>query len=648
MTDRHRREPQISQSNNTKKDFQQKIRIHEISRSFAVRDRTTFNKNMGYPLSRIFTSQESFTKKHLDLPLTNRTVVKKARTLNHDQEPSILDLIAERNRNRKEYSKNATLELEPCDTQFKVNRNKEEYITNKETQKKSNSAISLPSPKSLSDAFPFVYLSKPKDFSYFFMKDNERREKPIQKFKSSSELIKDTLDMLRVREEKLVSKQEENLQYKMSDEDKSKRSLTKTLPKFDSLSMKEIKKVRSKDEQEEEISKFGTDRKLYEKVKPKKEKDEKSGKEAETLDIRTKESSRKDKESRKKSKIAIESEKKIIITREQEKFDTSSSVKQKLDTEPAIKYKNIEGQSTKALNKEEKSPVKRDKETREKRKENEGSTKEKIIQPEKDKEISMKNIKMEQEKEDTLLIMTRDKGEQKGGIKKEKPKKGADQEGDIKNLHSSVWKKAMEDAASKFKMLQEMDEWSDFEVEPKIHKSERKVEEPKFKELNINQIKVMKPSCDDLILQLVKIKQQDVKDKKKRVREISEIQIPRLLIEDHRDHKGFKKPNCMICNDSELELDIEEIINKDENLADIDIIMGQKIVKYKLQLPEKIDKKQAFPIYASTFNDDFTIVPNINNDDRPVSLVRKPRSASEKYVSVPDIPTMHNTVDLVG
>lgn len=631
LTDRHRREPQISQSTNTKKDFQQKIRIPEISRSFAVRDRTTFNKNMGYPLSRISTSQESLTKKHLDRTeaLTHRTVVKKARTLNHDKEPSILDLIAEHNRNRKEYSKNATLELEPCDTQFKVNRNEEDYITNKVTRKKSNSAISLPSPKSLSDAFPFVYLSKPKDFSYFFMKDNERPEKPIQKFKSSSELIKDTLDMLRVRDEKLVRKQEENLQHKMSDIDKSKRNLTKTLPKFDSLSMKEIKKVRSKDEQEKETSKFGTDRKLYEKVKPKKEKDEKSGKEAETLDIRTKESSRKDKESRKKSEIEIESEKKVIIPREQENIDTPSSVKQKLDTEPAIRYKNIERDSTKALNKEEKRPVKKDKET------HEGSTKEKIIQPEKDKEISMKNIKMEQEKEDTLLIMTRDKGEQKRGIQKEKPKKGADQEVDIKKLHSSVWKKAVEDAASKFKMLQEMDEWSDFEVEPKIHKPERKVEEPKFKELNINQIKVMKPSCDDLILQLVKINQQDVKDKKKRVREISEIQIPRLLIEDHRDHKGFKKPNCMICNDSELELDIEEIINKDENLADTDIIMGQKIVKYKLHLPEKIDKKQAFPIYTSTF----TIVPNINNDDRPVSLVRKPRSASEKYVSVPDIPT---------
>lgn len=655
------REPQIGQSNKPIKDFQRR-RLSETIRSFAERDRTIFDKNMGYPLTRISISQESLTENYKDRSVTAH--LKTAPTFNHDKDPSILDLIAEQNRNRKEYSKNETLEFKTIDTQLKLNRNGEEYM-NEETRKKSNSAVSLPTSKNLSDVFPFTYLSEAKeilhkDFSYFFMKDAEKTKKSIQKLKSSSELIKDTQDMLRAREEKLVRQNEENLKLKLSykeksrlarEEDTSKKSFTKTQPKVDTFSIKEITKARSNKEKQY-ISIVDTDRKLNENVKSKKGKAEQSRKEAETREIRTKESPQKDKETKEQ-----ETEKKMKITPEQEKIDKSSSVKPKFDKEHATKDENIERHLTKSLNKEEKRQFKKEKETHEKKeekevphdlkkaleKDNKESTKEKKIPPEKDKEIqekakeiSMRNIKIEQEREDKLLIVTRDKDEQKGGIKKDKPKKGAEQEVDIKKLNSSVWKKAMEDAASKLKMLQEMDEWSDFGVEPKIYKPERKAEEPKFKELNINQIKIMKPSCDDLILQLVKIKQQDVKDKKKRVREISEIKLPRLLIEDHRDHKGFKKPTCMICNDSELELDIEEIINKDENLVDTDIIMGQKILKCKLQLTEKFDEKQAFPIYVSTLiNEDFTNVPNINNDDIPVAVVHKPRSASEKYVSVP-------------
>ncbi|XP_045493056.1 uncharacterized protein LOC123692335 [Colias croceus] len=106
--------------------------------------------------------------------------------------------------------------------------------------------------------------------------------------------------------------------------------------------------------------------------------------------------------------------------------------------------------------------------------------------------------------------------------------------------------------------------------------------QPATTELSISKVKLRKPSTDDLVLQLVKIKHSEGEH---RIipRRWSELNISPLIIKRHQGHKLHQcmpGTRCLFCEDSELELDIDNILyneGKKEELGDV--IIGTKIQK---------------------------------------------------------------------
>ncbi|XP_072945014.1 uncharacterized protein [Epargyreus clarus] len=163
--------------------------------------------------------------------------------------------------------------------------------------------------------------------------------------------------------------------------------------------------------------------------------------------------------------------------------------------------------------------------------------------------------------------------------------------------------KDKEEAERKLKVLREtMVEKIPDNVKPK---QETKQEEPTSKELDIKQIKIRKPSQDDLILQLVRIRQSTGKGERRRPKRLSEINITPLMVKEHRVHRDRKILNCAICADSELELDVDSIINNKNIPNEADLIVGNKIIKSKHPLSDKPPAEEMFPVlYKSLFTED--------------------------------------------
>nr|XP_034833398.1 uncharacterized protein LOC117990060 [Maniola hyperantus] len=649
------------------------------------------NTGKEYPLRRISISEESLFFNYHDLieksdqqprpkldSLRPPTHVQKETKLGKDKEPSILDLIAAQNRPRNENMKKETHEFE---TRTSI---MSDVGTGILKYKKETMSPGTLAKYSSDKAFSSSLLAKTKellqkDFSYFFIKEAEPIKQPLQEHKSSSELIKDTQDMLLAREEDLRRRNEEKVIRRLNEDEKkrktseakkkhfeeskivfekdiqeqereknvldkldvsskktinigkvskdvramSEKSGTKAEPKSDKTAV--LKSKKSQNEEARQVKEFSLklekERKLREKENLKREKEDKSKKE--TREKVKKQSAREEesKEPPEKGK----KEKPVTELREKENLKREKEDKSKKETREKFKKQSARGEESKEPSEKGKKekPV-TDKETRKKEKqsekesetrENEKNEIDRIEKPKYTKEIEEKSEK-EKDIDENLKI-----------------KKGSAEEKVLeKNKVSADMKTAKEDAALKLKALREMGYKTESAQEQL--KPVQKGEEPKIKELNINQVKIRRPSNDDLILQLVKLKQSESAKKRDRARNISEIHIPLTLIADHkRDHKCTKMATCAICNDSELELDIEEIILDKAKRAEINnIIIGQKIFKYKQPLTEKSEEKQTFPIFITTFNDDLINVPKINIDNNiSEQLERKPPAVSGEY-----------------
>ncbi|XP_073957766.1 uncharacterized protein isoform X2 [Choristoneura fumiferana] len=103
---------------------------------------------------------------------------------------------------------------------------------------------------------------------------------------------------------------------------------------------------------------------------------------------------------------------------------------------------------------------------------------------------------------------------------------------------------------------------------------------PPPKDLAFKDVKVRKQSGDDLILRLVKLKQNEPRHRESY--RFSRMHLPDIFIKTHARHK-CKDPKCPVCRNSELGLDYDECLiaaahtYKPEEITDI--IIGEKIYK---------------------------------------------------------------------
>ncbi|XP_052746961.1 uncharacterized protein LOC112053730 isoform X2 [Bicyclus anynana] len=536
--------------------------------------------------------------------------------------PSIFDLVAEQNLNRKEYIKRDLNALATSGTGGSC--------------KISSETILSPSKYLSKDAFRFPLLLKEdkllhKNFSYFFIKKTEKRKQRIQKPKSSWELIKETQDMLRKREDEL----QKNVNKSMMKIDKDEKK---------DISRKNEIKIQGAILQEDKINDSGiidkrTKRstvKLVEKgIKAPSEMTTKSGikkvskvdKNEESTSSKTaqrekeKDARRKDKENFKRDKIeqvSKEKDKKIMEIDQSKQKQSQQSEKKKANLgEQTVKKDNIvlpeKYSDTRKQNKLVENP-------RETIKDNQSKI---------DKDFFQRGNEVDEGKGKEISEQTREKHE----ISENKPEKhhslpfGDEEQQKLEKKVTVTHdeRKNKEEAALKFRALREIK--SDPEILSRVQLQEI-AEEPRVRDLNVDQIKISEPPNDNA-MQFLK---QTAKDKKQNN---DDINIPLSLIVAHKAHKGLKVDSCAICNNSELELDIEEVLDKGEGVKISDIIIGQKICKYRH--PLKSDDKQMLPlpIVVTTFNDELFNVPE--KDVNSPEILEEKLKVSKKIVE-PDVP----------
>ncbi|XP_062524615.1 uncharacterized protein LOC110384712 isoform X2 [Bombyx mori] len=148
----------------------------------------------------------------------------------------------------------------------------------------------------------------------------------------------------------------------------------------------------------------------------------------------------------------------------------------------------------------------------------------------------------------------------------------------------------------------------------------------KNNEMNPNKIKVRAPSTDDLILRLVKLKQSSKSIPKKPSR-LSDLNVSSFMVQNHLElHKNNKTSSCMICIDSDLELDIENIVlNAKNRKTNYDVVVGQKILKTK---PNEKNDEGSVPLLFQTYYDENMAYTksgdrsdkNLNNENKLISM----------------------------
>ncbi|CAH2236606.1 jg4015 [Pararge aegeria aegeria] len=663
----HIRAPQVDQLIESKKEFCKtnltgiqhgRIRFSKTVDKIQLTNKNFFNAeldtdNTKYPQRRSSISQESLnfnfhavTDKTAELRSLykmseqiktdfrpNRTRVRKD---NQDKEPSILDLIAEQSEKPRMLE---TMET-PRKSTSVISDIKPGILKNEtDTMVPCNTLPKYPSEFSLLVKRKDVLY---RDFSYFFIKEAEKITKTLHKSKSSSELIKNTQDMLISRENELKQMLKEDLIRKFDKEvrkeitrkslmkhkenqvvvennvgletnkireveldastketsaiqilkkdrqalsDKGKKSITKTVSKFEE--QKKLQNQKARQQKEDNLG-LEKEQKLQENEKQKREKEVQSKKENEKREKKKEEQSKK----------------------EMEMLAKGSST-----TVPEKNKQSGKGTEIRQKGKEEQGGTNRETlQNGRGGKENENILrvrKENSMKEEQEREKKEKSV-MKTEIEENIKNLTKKRQSfiEKGQLRLEN-----------KKIHSSDRAKAKEEPTLKLKAFQEIRSDSDSKLN--IPEPKKITEEPKVKELNINQIRFGKPSPDDLLLQLVKMKQTEEDKTRKKPKTLSEIKIPLALIVEHRNHKTIQMNSCDICNDSELELDMEEILlDKAKSLNKADIIIGQKIFKYKP--PLKSAEKPIDPIFISTFNDDLINAIEKNTDNIPAELLRKP------------------------
>lgn len=419
-----------------------------------------------------------------------------------------------------------------------------------------------------------------KSFSFFFIKKSSGQPKYPRITKSSSELIKETQDVIHAKAEKEKQQLKETKNISKGTKIQDNQSIeTRIKSKENDIKDEEIKNKMPPLKSETPIDE--TKEKLSQKEK-KTSLDDKTGN-----TTYAKPSHKKSNKNASKTSLNIHKREKPTITKSKEEEKNI-----KTDKKESTKLKNE--LKKRQVEKEQKETTKKE----EKKKKEEPSTKEEVKKFDKKDDLEeFKKILAEQKKHKEEEKRARKKEEENHKMKKDTDKAVTTQEVLLKNVETKTNKKQSKEIKS--------------DVKPDIQtKAKLNAEDAETKDLQLNQITVRTPSTDDLILRLVKLKQSYPRKNKERPKRLSEINIDPNVIATHKCHQN-KQPNCIICNDSELELDIENIVNKKfENSKVADIIVGEKILKHKPHLEQKVKKPLISPLFfSSTLQDDVVNIP---------------------------------------
>ncbi|XP_047525870.1 reticulocyte-binding protein homolog 2a-like isoform X1 [Pieris napi] len=460
------------------------------------------------------------------------------------------------------------------------------------------------------------------NFSYFFPKE-EQDKHPIRRHKSSSEIIKDTIDMLSERAELERKKRDEKRMKKLQEEEKIK------LARMEKYKQKTEPENQTDIEEKKEVTFSTKDTDEIEKASIKSSKDTKSVKSKlhKAVNDITKSPELEFKKERDKLDKEVLKENQVERPlKDKSKKDTEKSPKEDLKKEALLssKEQKIKAKEEKEkLLKIEKAKKMQERAEKEEKLKNEKEEKEKLLKIEKEKKMqerAEREEKLKNEKEEKERLK-KEKAEQslkeKERIQKEKSHKPSDHELkriDLKEKHAKgekVKEQKHTEKGNSDKRMQEDTEkklkeeaYSKMAIDDSQSKPDerRGVTKPKkeevttFKELNISQVKLRKHSQDNLILQLVKLKQSEKKEPRGRPQRLSEINVSPIIRRAHKDHNNLHD-SCILCCDSDLALDVDNIVFGEQKLSEpTDLVMGRKIIKLK-ESP-RINKKEAKNITA--------------------------------------------------
>ncbi|KAG6452402.1 hypothetical protein O3G_MSEX007608 [Manduca sexta] len=485
-----------------------------------------------------------------------------------------------------------------------------------------------------------------KDFSYQFPKEIISK-KELKRLQTSAELIQETQNMLNVREEEKKQKTEIERTRKLLEQElknqarEEKKRLQEEKRKEEEeqkrIAEEERKKIAEENRRLEEERKKEEER-LKAKAEKKIKEDDNGKLKEKTKTELSEEEKRKAKEEKEKAKeerkkALEEKRKEKEESREKAKSEKVDREKEKADKEADKLKKQKEKEIQLRMQKEEKQREKEEKERRKKEKDEQLRTEKARLQGEKEEEQKNKQSTPKKGKSDDDKKSMPESKQPNIETPKEqqKEKNGATAE-DFKKIRNDfnnkdevlkrekeaqLEKSARDEADKKEKEIEKQGKIHGKEakavVKPElvkdITKTDEKKDKPTIKELDIKQIKVRKPSYDDLILRLVKLKQSEPRERIKQ-KILPVLDVP-VVAREHKKHKYTKTSKCIMCIDSEFELDVESILMKpdlpDETMKDI--IIGQKIFKYKPPLIDKEDKSIMTPsLFQTTFQAESPIV----------------------------------------
>ncbi|XP_038207765.1 titin homolog, partial [Zerene cesonia] len=330
---------------------------------------------------------------------------------------------------------------------------------------------------------------------------------------------------------------------------------------------------------------------------------EKSGVKSKSIkpEIKSKES--------KSNKDSLKSSKKDEVKKEKEdrtKMERDKKLKEKEEKEERLKIEKEKKLKEKAEKEEQKQDqIQKEKEERRKQKEDQ------------DKMSKVKENKMEP-KPNKPTEQLRTKKQASDDQMKLKNK-----ENTSKHLKTLADEKQKEEAFAKMALVKSERNINKPKEEATVQESTKPKEQPTIKELNINKIKLRKGSSDDLILQLVKIKQAEEKKMKIKPVRLSDLNVSSCTIKAHLRHKLRRGVDCTICEDSELELDMDNVLyNQNREKEPNSIIIGDRILKNRIPYIEKPPKGMLFEplFFKSQFQEEDSTV----KDDKEKKSAKKP------------------------
>ncbi|KAJ0182628.1 hypothetical protein K1T71_001997 [Dendrolimus kikuchii] len=595
--------------------------------------------------------------------------------------------------------KPATLKLEPDKIRRDLTDFKKEYVSKQEATRIVKSAIKFVNSHSEEDIYGIKMVPKA-DFDFSFPKTYETSKSKPKLILSSSELIKETQNMLLARAKEQKKKLEEERQRRQNEHEKRKITLDeKNKRKEEKIKMREeVEKQVTEETRRLEEEKTKMEWKILEEdrkkqkagkiiavkneiklkksaavpgktsssqqrvtdekstpFKPKnglkidKETENKNGKgdyfrkekgneQLKTDKVISKEHKVKEKEigkyTEKKMTEMVEETKQKVITKSEEdtQKDKVKLLKEKDDKLKGKEEKPKQNENkNKSIQEKEKTKVKGEK-SKDKYESKEKDVKLKKIQTEKE-DKSTPNEKKIKENADKLVDQGNKLLNEQNKQRENEMKAKKQQEEDEKKAKEAAENKAIQNEILAMKRNKEAK--SDKKPEPvkEQPKTSKKEVEPIHKELRISDIKVRRSSPDDLILQLVRLKQTDPKKLKEKALGLNKAEAIEMMKEHHLHHGNALRLTCLMCISSDLAMDIEEKFRHDIPQPIEDIIVGQKIFKYKPPYIPKKDEKTIIPIlFESVFTDEVTD-ENVNYiSEIPQTILSDPIK-EVKYVS---------------